>query len=898
MSLWRQITGGLRGLFRRDEAFRDAADEVEHFVEQATAEYIAQGMSPAAARRAARLEVGTTTSAIATVRAYGWENIVSAMFADIRFAFRSLRRSPAFTIAAVLTLAIGIGANAAIFSVVNRVLLQPSLFADAERLALVWKTDRNAGTNREPASIPDYRDLRERSRSFERLTAFTSREVNMSAEGADPERVAALTVDAEWFATVGLRPLAGRFFTPDEDRVGGPRRVIISEDLWERRFGRAASAIGSTIRLDENDWEIVGVAARGADFGTVQVLGAAAYMRGFVDRGGRPRVDLWAPLRASPTASRDNHPIFVVGRLAPGATFAAAQEEMARIAADLEREYPQSNRGRGAFVEPFTEVVFGGVRMTMWVLVAAVGLVLLVACVNVANLLLVRAANRARETTVRTALGASPGRLIRQFAAEGMVLVAAGFLLGTGLAFVTVSLLRAMAPATLPRADELRLDGTALLMTAAIAVGIAFVFSLLPTLYARRTNLAAALQSDGRTAAGSRRQRALRSTLVVSELAMATTLTVGAALLIRSLWTLQHVDPGFNASHVLKAEFQLPVSRYPQDFSRFPNWPEQTHFANEIVARLAAMPGIASVALATANPMDAGFTSSIRVVGREAEGNTWPEPSIRTVSDGYFATMEVAVREGRAFGTGDDAAAPPVMLINESARTRYFEGREPLNAQAMLWGRRWTVIGVVGNERIKGLASDAPPAVYLPLAQAPMPSAILVRTTGDANAAAPLVRQVVRDVDPQLALFGMEPLTETIQGTMTQRRFTMLVLVAFASAALILAAVGVHGVLSYTVAQRTREIGIRVALGADLGRIRRLILGEGARLVVGGVAVGIVDAFALSRAMQSLLYGIAHADPLVFALVAVLLTLVAMMACWFPARRAARLDPMDALRAD
>ncbi len=898
MSLWRQIAHGLRGLIRRDEKFRNATDEVEHFVEQATASYEAQGMPTHEARRRARAESGAVTGAVAAVRGYGWENAVAALFADLRFALRSLRRSPTFTVAAVLTLAIGIGASAAIFSVVNRVLLRPSPFSEIDRLALVWQADRNAGTSHEPASIPDYLDFRARSRSFERVAAFSPTELNAAAHNADPERLTALSVSAEWFATVGLATLRGRAFTTEEDQVGGPLAVVISEEYWTRRFNRADSVVGSTLRLNDAEWQIVGVVANGADFGALQVLANADYMRGFVDRGGRPRVDLWLPLRTSATASRDNHPVFVVAQLAPSSTFEMAHDEMQTIAADLEREYPSSNNARGVFVEPFTEVVFGDVRVMLWILVAAVGLVLLVACVNVSNLLLVRAANRAREVCVRTALGASLGRIARQFAAEGLLLVVAGFVLGTGLALATVNVLRAMAPATLPRADELRLDGLALLVTAAIALIIAFVFSLLPTLYARRINLATDLKSDARGAAGSRQQRTVRSALIVSELAMATTLTVGAALLIKSLLTLQNVDPGFNASQVLKAEFQLPASRYPGDFSRFPDWPERTRFVNEVIARLSIAPGVVSVALATANPMDAGFTSSIRVIGMESESEDWPEPSIRTVSAEYFATMHVPLRGGRVFGSGDDAAAPPVMIINDAARTRFFGEREALSARVSLWGREWTVVGVVGDERIKGLASAAPPAVYLPLGQAPMASTVLVRTTGDAAQVAPLVRQVVREVDPELALFGVEALTETIQGTLMQRRFITLVLATFAVVALLLAAVGVHGVLSYTVSQRTREIGIRVALGADYPTIRRLVLGDGARLTAVGVSLGLVGAFMLARAMQSLLYESTFFEPVIFVLVPLLLTSVAMVACWLPSRRAARLDPVWALRQD
>lgn len=820
---------------------------------------------------------------------------------EIRHAARSLARSPAFSIAAVLSLALGIGANTAIFSVVNGVLLRPAPFVEADRLAIIWQTDRSSGSSHEPSSVPDFRDMRERTQHFERLAAFSPVEVNVTSGTAekDPARVAALGVSPEYFATLGLEPLVGRMFTTAEDTPGGPRAVVISEDLWERNYNRQASAIGSTLRVNDIEWEIVGVMPRGSDFGVLQVLGAADYNRGFVDRGGRPQVDVWAPLRSSPDAPRSNHPIFVVGRLAGSLPVAAAHDEMVAIMADLERAYPEANEARGANVQSFEDVVFGEVRVAMLVLVAAVGMVLLVACANVGNLLLVRAANRAHEVTVRTALGASLGRLARQFTMEVALLVGAGAVLGTLLALGAVQALGALAPATIPRAGEIGIDMAALGVTLGISVIVALVLGLLPTLHARRPNLQAAMQASGaRGSSGGRWARSLRSAFVIGELAMATMLMVGSGLLIRSLWTLQSVDPGFEAARVLKAEFQLPLSRYPRDFDRMPDWPERQRFAAELESRLMAMPGVQAVALATANPMDIGFTSSIRVVGREAEAGEWPEPSIRMVSASYFGTLHVALRAGRGFESTDHAASAPVMVINESARERYFRGHEPIGAQINLWGVNRTIVGVVGNERFKGLAADAPPAVYMPLTQAPMPSAVLVRMRGDASLAIPLVREAVRGIDPELALFGVEPLEVTISGTLAERRFTMLVLAAFALAALTLAAIGVYGVLSYAVAQRTREIGIRVALGADLARVRRLVLSDGGRLAAVGVALGLAGALALGRVMRSLLYGIGATDPATFAGVAALLGVVALVACWLPARRAAQVDPVEALRAD
>jgi len=902
---------GLRRFFRIDRGAdgveRAVDDELQFHFDMAVQELIAAGRTPDVARREAEARFGDRLAArerLAAIdrdriewsrRAEWWESLVQ----DARYGLRSLRRSAGFTIAAVLTLAIGIGATTAIFTVVNGVLLRPSPLAGMDRVAMVWATDRNSGTTREPVSIPDFNDLRARNRSFERMAAFTPVEMNLTSAGADPERVAALGVSHEYFSTVGLSMVSGRAFTADEDSPGGRQAVIISEDLRYRLFPQGDAVTGRTLRLNDVDWEIVGVLASSADFGVLQVLRAAAYQRGFADRGGRVRVDLWLPLRASASAPRSNHPIFAVGRLASATSAPAAQEEMRIITAELERSYPQDNVGRGAFVEPLDRVVYGPVRPALAMLLAAVALVLVVACVNVASLVLVRAANRVREATLRTALGAGLGRLAQQYMVEGALLSLGGAALGVLFAWAAVQVLVAMAPASIPRAESVTVDARALALTSGVSLVIAFVFGLLPTLQARRTDLQGALREEsGRGTSSGRSHRRLRSSLVVLELAMATTLMVGAGLLMRSFWRLEGVDPGFRAAGVVKAEFQLPASRYPQDYARFPNWPAQVRFYAEVGRRLAAQPGVTSVAFATANPLDPGFTSSIRVVGREAEGADWPEPSIRAVSAGYFATLGVPVRAGRAFDDTDVAAGPPVVMVNKSADDRYFGGRAALGSRIRLWGAERTIVGVAGNERIKGLAEAPPPAIYLPLDQAPTASAVMVRVDGDPLRAVPMIRQAVREVDPQLPLFGVQALTETVHGTLAQRRFTMLVLLAFATSALVLAAVGVHGVLAYIVAQRTREIGIRVALGANLRQVRNLVMADGAKLALAGVALGTVGAVAFSRLIATMLFGVSAGDPLTFVGVAVLLAAVALVASWLPARRALRVDPVVALRAD
>jgi putative ABC transport system permease protein len=447
--------------------------------------------------------------------------------------------------------------------------------------------------------------------------------------------------------------------------------------------------------------------------------------------------------------------------------------------------------------------------------------------------------------------------------------------------------------------DLVRVDLRVLLATLVVSIAVALVFGALPLMNLRRLDPQQIVHggSGGRASAG-RGSTRLRSMLGMGELAMAAMLMVCAALLIRSLWNLQQVDPGFVPAGVLKAEFQLPAGRYPQDFAKFPDWPAHNRFYEQLRSRIAILPGVREVALAASNPLDAGFTSSIRVVGREAEGRNWPEPSVRAVSDSYFTTVRLALVAGRSFAASDDARSAPVVLINEAANRRFFGGTGALGQLVRLWGGSRPVIGVVGNERFKGLTAAAPPAIYLPLTQAPLASAILVRTDGDPSLIASDVRRVVRELDPLLPLFGVEPLTETLGNSQAERRFTMILLVAFAGIAVLLAIIGVHGVLSYTVAQRTREIGIRVALGADMARIRHLVLTQGATLATVGVAAGLGAALALTRLLTTLLYGVGARDPLTFAGAGFVLVGVALIACWLPARRAASVDPIVALRYD
>jgi predicted permease len=696
--------------------------------------------------------------------------------------------------------------------------------------------------------------------------------------------------------------LLGRGFTADEDRPGGPAVVVISEALWGQLFARDPAAVGRTIRLNDVPRTIVGVLPAAADFGTLQILRGAAYGRGFADRGEAARVDVWLPLAADPaTLPRETHPIFVLGRLRADGGVAAAQQELGAIAAELEETYPE-NDGRGVHVEALSRVVFGPARPALLVLLGAVALVLFIACANVANLLLVRGTARLREVTVRLALGASARRLARQFLVESAVLTLAGAAGGVLLALFGIDLLRLLAPATLPRVAAVGIDTRVLGVTVAVSVLVALAFGLLPLLQARRMDLQPALQGvAGRGASGGREQRRFRSVLVITELALAVMLMIGAGLLIRTLWRLQRVDPGFDAAGVLKLEYQLPASRYPRDFAQWPRWPETRAFNDELRRRVAALPGVSSVAIAANHPLAAGYTSSIAVVGRESEAGDWPEPAIRMVAAGYLEILGVPLVSGRGFTASDDVDAAAVIAVNEAGRRRFFGGADPVGQRIRLWGAERLVVGVVGNEHVHGIAAASPPAVYLPLEQVPVANGgytLLVRAAGDPTTLIPAVRRVVRELDAGLPLFGIEPLTSTVTASIGQQRFTMTVLVVFATVAMILAVVGVHGVLSYSVSQRTREIGVRMALGADGRTVRSLVLGEGARLTAGGVGVGLLGALVLTRVLTTLLYGVGPVDPPTFAGVALLLGGVAILASLAPARRAARVDPIAVLRTE
>lgn len=896
MSALADLLGRLRAVLFSRRADRFHQEEVAFHLAMEAEKLERAGYAPDEARRRARLAFGgveQVREAARDARGVRWTDDLRL---DVPYALRQLRRTPGFTTVAVLTLALGIGANAALFSVVDGVLLRPVPFADADRLVVVWETDRRSGTSREPASWPDIVDFAREARTLDGTAALLGLETNYTPLEGDPARISSVAVTHGFFDVTGVRPLLGRTFAEADTRPGAPLVALLSERAWRTTFAGDPAILGKTIRIDDQPREVVGILPTESDFGIDQIHARAAYHAPYSGAGD---VALWLPLQASEQQfPRSTHPFFLIGRLASSASLTAATEELQAIAARLEATYPE-NEARGVNVEPLRDVVFAPVRPVLSLLLAAVALVLLVACVNVANLLLARSAARMREVAVRGALGAGFARLCRQFATESVILALLGGAIGVALAFAGLELLLALAPPGIPRLGEVGIDGRVLGVTLGISLLVGVAFGLVPALQARRVDVATTFKGEGRGATAGTARRRLRQGLVVAELALSVMLVLCAGLLLRSVGAVMAVDPGFRVAGVLKAQYQLPEQRYPRDFQQYPAWVEVHRFNADLLARVRTIPGVASAAISSAHPLDAGFTNSFRIVGRESEAADWPEIAMRMVTPGYFETMGVALEAGRVFTEGDDARAPRVALINAAAAERFFAGRDPLGAEIRFWGMTSRIVGVVENERFHGLTEPAAPAVYAALGQTPQHAGtLLVRSAGDPGTLAPAVRAAIRGADPQLAVYGVEPLAETLQQSLGDRRFAMLVLGTFAALTLVLALIGIHGVLRYTTAQRTREIGIRLALGATRGSAAGLVVRGGLRLAVTGTALGLAGAAVGSRLLTSLLFGVTRSDPLTYAAVSALVLVAATLAVALPALAAARVDPVEALRLE
>ena len=808
---------------------------------------------------------------------------MNTILQDIRYACRMLLKQPAFTAIAVLALALGIGANTAIFSIVNAVLLKPLPYGEPGQLVMVWMDYRVGGNKEDIHSWPSYVDYRDGNTTFASMAGYTNASLNLTGTG-DPERILGASTTASFFDVMRVAPLLGRVISPEENVQGNDRVIVLSHGLWQRRFGGERSIIGKEIEVDGANRTVIGVMP--PDF-----------------RFPEKNTEFWVPLAPSPEiqAQRGAYWLTIIGRLKPGLTVEQARPEMEAIAQRIETNFPQSNANTGVNLVSLRDQTVGKVRPALYVLLGAVALVLLIACANVANLLLSRAAAREREFAIRSAVGAGRGQIIRQLLVESAVLGVIAAAVGVGLAIFGLDALKALLPPDMPRIDQIGVDGRVLGFTLGISMLTAVAFGLVPALQASKPKLSETLkEAGGRGGSQGVRSRQVRRLLVIAEVALAIMLLVGAGLLIKSFNRLQGVELGFRTERLLTVELQLPASKYGDGTARRP-------FHTALLERLSNLPGVEGAAATTSillstTPNSGYFNIEGRPPGRPGERI---EVTIDSVTPNYHQLMGTPLLKGRAFSDADGPDSPRVVIINESFAKRFFPGEDPIGKR-MNYGDNpdqtqnpWrTIVGVVADTRRNGFDREPRPESYIPLMQRPpgLTTYVIRTSSPDPATLVTAVRSAVRGIDPDQPIFGIKTMEQVMSETTAQRRLNTILLGVFAGLALVLAAVGIFGVMNYSVTQRTHEIGIRMALGAQRGDVLRLVVGQGMVLAGIGVVVGLFGAWALTRLLATMLYGVSATDPVVFAGVAALLALVAVFACYLPALRASRVAPTVALR--
>ncbi len=877
---------------RKDE---DLAAEIEsHLAHQQDAN-AARGLAPEEARRQARLRFGnprSTRERVWRYRSVGW---VDDTVRDLRFALRSLVRTPGFTIVAVLVIAVGIGVNTAVFSVIDAVLLKPLTYPDPQSLVQLELISSHGSFP--AASIPEFNLWRQQTGIFEQIAGYDFGGAGMNLTGGDhPEQVQAVHVTQGYFALFGAPTIAGRTFTAAEDLPNGGHVAVLSYGLWQRRYGGNSKIVGTTIQLDGQPYLVVGVIGRG-----------------FVTDA---PVDLWVPSQFDPNSREMVVTFEAAARLRPGVTVPQANAQLRLAADEFRRNYGSHSLppGGGFGVVSLEESMIGNTRFPLLVLLGAVGFVLLIACANVANLLLARASVRRRELATRAAMGAGRGQIIRQLLTESLVLSLAGGVLGLVLGFLGVRLLLSVNPGNIPRIGEtgsgVTLDLNVLLFTLGVAVLTGILFGVAPAIAASRPNLAATLNESSSRSGMSFRQSKVRSLLVVSEMALALVLVIGAALLVRTFLNLEAVDPGFSTHNVLTMTMSISGSR-------FQTTAPVAQLIRDGRERLLAVPGVLDAGASNCLPMEGGFGMMFDIVGRPKGNSPFTGGAgFYSISPGYFSSFEIPLERGRTFTEHDDASAPGVVVINQAMARQYWPKGDPLNDRMQIGAGAGPafaepprqVVGIVGDTRDGGVDADPFPMMYIPLAQMPdgetalnsqvAPLYWIVRTRANPYTVLAPVQAALREASGGLAVAHIRSMDEVEARNTARQRFNMLLLIIFGASGLLMAAIGVYGVMSYSVQHRTQEMGVRMALGAQASNLRNMVMRQGMALALLGVLAGIGAAFWLTRFLASFLYGVKAWDPLAFVLTPLLLCLVALLAVWVPARRATRVDPMTALRLE
>lgn len=793
-----------------------------------------------------------------------------------------------FTMIALLTLAVGIGANTAIFSLVHAVLIRPLPYAEPDRLVSLWETIPEKGINRFRVAPGTFLDWRSRSDSFENMAAFASSSLTLTGAG-EPEQLSGAQVSEGYFDTLGVQPVLGRAFRSDEHTAGRNRVVILDHGFWQRRFGGSPGVIGTTLLLDGTSFEVVGVMPPRVYPTQPATVGRMSFEAS--------QQQFFAPLTLAGewAENRRSHVFGVIGRLRRGVTLEQSQADMTKLASSLAQDYV-ANRGEGIVVSKLLDEVVGKVRPAMLILVGAVAALLLIACANVAALLLASINSRRREIAVRSALGAGRGRIIRQFLAEGLVLSIAGSALGVWFASFGLNALMQIIPVEIPRIDQVAINTPALAFTLMLSIITSLLISLVPALQASKPDMQDALKETARSQTG---RQVFRRTLVVGQIAGAVVLVIGATLLVESFRRLRSVDLGFNPDRVLAASLSLPQSKYGE-------WQRVSAFYDQLLDAMRKTPGVIAAASAYDHPLETNWIDSFEIEGRTRENQT-PTADLHLISPDYFDAVGIALVEGRVFSDRDDPDHPGATILNEAFAARYFPNESPLGKRILTatpsrmvdtrMPSSFEIVGVVRDVKSHGVSSAAEPAYYIPARQFPQSNmTVLVRTEGDALRMSSALRHQVALLDPDQPVSGITTLEKLCSDSVAAPRFNAQLMGMFGIVALLLSAVGIYGLLAHTVSARTQEIGIRMALGATPGDVQRLVIGQGVRLALTGVAIGLGAAFALTRLMTSLLYGVSPTDPVTFVSIACLLMLAAVLACYLPARRATKVDPMIALR--